>query len=167
MKILFVLWILAATVVYAEEQRVALPEGYKADFVEYLSLDRVQNHDQFIRLFANDVAMKGKNPKGELPNGSILVAEVYSVAKNADGSVKYSMLNRRIKDKLKLIAVMEKQTAFGLNPASKVRTGNWDFAAFKPNGDIAPKDLDACRGCHLPLDKTDYVFSIEHISASN
>ena len=147
----------------AGDQRVSLPGNYKESFVEYLSLDRVQNHDQFIRLFANDAAMAEKNTKGEFPNGSVLVAEVYSVQKNEDGTVKKSVLNRRIKDKLLLIAIMEKQANFAKTGTSKINTGNWDFGAYKPNGKAAPKDLDTCRACHAPLLESDFVFSGEHL----
>ena len=163
MRLLPVFLLLFCFAASAEESHVLLPVDYKKDFVEYLSLDRIQNPDQFIRLFANEVAMRGKNQKGELPNGSVLVAEVYSVKKNEDGTVKNTMLNRRIKDNLLLIAVMEKREAFGVNSNSKINTGNWDFGAYKPNGKIAPKNLDACRGCHAPLTGSDFLFSGEHL----
>lgn len=161
-QLLMPLLLLFSITAYAEKHRVLIPKDYKTNFVEYLSLDRVQNPNQFIRLYANDVAMKGKSSRGELENGSIIVAEVYSVIKNKDGTVKNSMINRRIKDKLILIAIMEKQEAFGENPASKITTGNWDFGAYKPNGTVAPKNLDTCRACHTPLTKTDFLFSSEN-----
>lgn len=147
----------------ADDVRVDLPKDYQQTFVEYLSLDRVQNPDQFIRLFANKTAMQGKNDQGDLPDGSVLVAEVYSVKKNADGSVQHTALNRRVKDKLLLLAVMEKQAGFGETSSSPIKTGDWDFAAYKPNGELAPKNLDECRACHAPLTDADFLFSIEHI----
>lgn len=163
MKSLLTLMLLAiTTTIMAAGNQVALPENYRDTYVEYLSLDRVQNPDQFIRLFANDIAMQGADSKGELQNGSVLVAEVYSVQKNQDGTVKQSALNRRIKDKLVLLAVMEKQAGFGKTSGSAIHTGDWDFAAYKPNGETAPKNLDGCRACHAPLTNSDFVFSIEH-----
>lgn len=149
------------------EPRVALPSDYRQTFFEYLSLDRVQNPDQFIRLFANEVAMQGRNAQGELPTGSILVAEVYSVKKHQDGSVITTGLGRRIQDRLLLLAVMEKRQGYASTSASSISTGDWDFGAYKPNGAIAQKDLDACRACHAPLTKTDFLFSIEHLPAEN
>lgn len=164
MKSLFVVMILTTiTALTVSEEPVNLPKNYRETFVEYLSLDRVQNPDQFIRLFANKTAMLGKNNEGELPDGSVLVAEVYSVAKNKDGSVKTSMIGRRIKDRLLLLAVMEKQEGFGKISTSSIHTGDWNFAAFKPNGEVAPKNLDACRACHTPLKDSDFIFSIEHL----
>lgn len=158
-------WIFAllTTVANADTHRVALPTDYRESFEEYIALDRIQNPDQFIRLFANEVAMQGRNENGELAEGSIIVAEVYSVLKNEDGSVKTTLLNRRVKDKLKLLAVMEKRKAFSDNPVSTIKTGDWDFGAYKPNGEVAPKNLDQCRACHMPLTETDFLFSIEHL----
>ncbi|MGZ9899203.1 cytochrome P460 family protein [Shewanella gaetbuli] len=147
----------------ADEQRVVYPKGYQENFVEYLSLDRVQNPDQFIRLLANDVAMQGRDENGNFADGSVLVGEVYSVKKNSDGTVKMSTLNHRIKDKLLLVAVIEKQAEFGKMPASVIKTGNWDFGAFKPDGKVAAKNLDECRACHAPLTNSDFLFSGEHI----
>lgn len=166
MKLLAVLLLSATAAAVAEEVRVSLPKDYQDTFVEYLSLDRVQNPDQFIRLYANKIAMAGRDENGELADGSVLVAEVYSVKKNEDGTVKTTSLNRRIKDQLKLLAVMEKQDGFAETSSSKINTGDWDFAAYKPNGELAPKDLDACRACHTPLTQTDYLFSLEHFPAA-
>lgn len=164
MKILISVFMMVGLIVpVVSEERVALPDNYRETFTEYMALDRVQNPDQFIRLFADDTAMRGVDASGSLPNRSVLVAEVYSVQKDGEGKVKTSALNRRIKDKLLLIAVMEKRVEFGASPASPIPTGDWDFAAYKPNGDVAPKNLDECRACHSPLTATDFVFSTEHL----
>ena len=153
---------LVITAAHADD-RVSLPENYRDSFVEYLSLDRVQNHDQFIRLFANKIALRGPDKNGELGSGAVLVGEVYSVRKDADGAVLTSRLNRRIKDKLLLIAVMEKQDQFGDKPRSEINVGDWDFAAYKPDGSSANKSLDDCRACHQPLSDSDFVFSLKHL----
>ena len=145
------------------DDRVSLPADYRETFTEYLALDRTQNPDQFIRLYANDVAMRGVDPSGALQNGSVIVGEVYSVAKDKDGDVKTSALDRRIVDQLLLLAVMEKRAGFGETSTSLFSTGDWDFAAFKPDGSAAAKNLDECRACHAPLTRTDFVFSTEHL----
>ncbi|MEM7431012.1 MAG: cytochrome P460 family protein [Pseudomonadota bacterium] len=145
------------------DDRVELPDDYRDSFVKYLSLDRVQNHDQFIRLFADPVAMQGTDDSGQLADGSRLVAEVYSVVKDDDGQVVESALGRRIKDQLILIAVMEKNQGWGQTSESAINVGDWDFGAFKPDGTVAGKNLDACRACHAPLTSTDFLFSIDHL----
>ena len=142
---------------------MSFPESYRDAFVNYLSSDRVQNPDQFITLYANDIAMKGPGDDGELADGAIIVGEVYAVKKDDDGSVIETRLGRRIATKLTLVAVMETRNGWAETSASSVDVGDWDFAAFTPTGNDAGKALDSCRSCHAPLTETDVLFSIEHL----
>ncbi len=142
---------------------IAFPKDYATTFTNYLSLDRVQNDDQVIRLFANDIAIKGMKETGTFPEGSVLVGEVYKAKKDKDGEVIESDLSRRIRDKLAVIAVMEKRKGFGDGVAAELNNGDWGFAAFKPDGTDAKKDLAKCQACHAPLNEMQHVFSIEHL----
>jgi hypothetical protein len=154
----------AASVVFAQEERISFPADYKTDFTNYLSLDRVQNDDQVIRLFANEIALDAAARNEELPNGSILVGEIYKAKKDKDGKVVTSALGRRIRDKLAAIAVMQKGEGWGVDFAEDMRNGDWDFAIFGPDGKRLAKDLNACRQCHAPLTATQHIFSLEHLS---
>ena len=142
---------------------VQLPADYRTTFTNYLSLDRVQNHDQIIRLFANEVAMQGPDEHGRLPFGSVLVGEVYKAKLDSQGEVMVSGLGRRIRDKLALVAVMERGENLGQGHPAGLQNGNWEFAAYTPDGSVADKDLNTCRACHSPLAKTDHLFSLEHL----
>lgn len=147
----------------AEQPRMPFPEGYRTSFENYLSLDRVQNPDQIIRLFANTAAMDAGREGRELPEGSILVGEVYAAKKDAEGKVVTSSLGRRIRDKLLAIAVMEKRAGWGATLPAAYRNGDWDFGLFSPAGTPLDKDLNACRKCHAPLASTQHLFSLQHI----
>ena len=103
--------------------------------------------------------MQGK----ALPDGSVLVGEIYAAKKDADGKVIVSSLGRRVSDKLVAVAVMEKRKGWGQRFPEELRNGDWDFAIFNPKGEKLDKDLNACRSCHAPLTSTDHLFSIEHI----
>lgn len=142
--------------------RVAFPKDY-ASFANYLSLDRTGNPDQIIRLFANDVAARGRAEDGKLADGSILVGEIYKAEVDADGKPVTSALGRRIRNKLAAVAVMEKRAGWGADLPEEVRNGDWDFAIFSPDGKRLDKDINACRTCHAPLTAEDHVFSIEHL----
>ncbi len=142
---------------------VSFPADYQTTFTNYLSLDRVQNHDQIIRLFANEPAMQGPDADGKLPFGSILVGEVYKAKLDSDGEVMLSELGRRIRGKLALVAVMERGEHLGQGHPAGLQNGHWEFAAFKPDGSVADKDLNTCRACHSPLTETDHLFSLEHL----
>lgn len=155
---------IAGSMAVAEEEGIAFPTGYASKFKNYLSSDRVQNPDQIIRLFANDVAMSGAKNGQPLPEGSVLVGEIYAAKKDAGGNVIVSSLGRRVSDKLVAVAVMEKRKGWGERFPEGLRNGDWDFAIFSPKGEKLDKDLNACRSCHAPLASTDHLFSIEHIA---
>lgn len=153
----------AAGLAIAEDARISYPSDYAKSFNNYLSLDRVQNDDQIIRLFANDIAASGAKEGQPLPEGSILVGEVYAAKKDAAGKVVVSTLGRRIPDKMVAVAVMEKRAGWGEDFPNELRNGDWDFAIFSPKGERLNKDLNACRSCHSPNTGTDHLFSIEHL----
>ncbi|MCW8884564.1 MAG: cytochrome P460 family protein [Motiliproteus sp.] len=155
--------LLLTSSVSAEPNKINFPENYQTEFTNYLSLDRTQNPDQVIRLFANDIAMQGADADGKLPYGSVIVAEVYKAKKDKDGKVVTSALNRRIRDKFALVAIMERGKGFGANLPTQFRNEDWDFAAFKPDGSPAAKDLNSCRSCHVPFKNLHHLFSYDHL----
>ncbi len=147
-------------------ERVAFPKDYATAFSNYLSLDRTQNDDQVIRLFANEKALAAAKAGEPLPSGSVLAAEIYKAVKNDKGEVIESSLGRRVRGPMAAVAVMEKRDGWGKDLAEDVRNGDWDFAIFKPTGErIAGKDINSCRSCHAPLTDTQHLFSLEHLSA--
>lgn len=161
--VVLALGIVASAALAANEQRISFPANYDTEFYNYLSLDRVQNDDQIIRLFANDAAIEAASRGEELPYGSVLVGEVYKAKKDEDGNVIESSLGRRIRDKLAAVAVMEKGEGWGDKFPKDLRNGDWDFAIFSPQGKRLDKDLNACRSCHAPLTDSQHLFSLEHL----
>jgi Cytochrome P460 len=148
---------------WADEPRITFPADY-LQFDNYLSLDRVQNDDQIIRLYANDIARKAARERRELPSGSVIVGEIYKAKKDKNGNVIESGLGRRIRGKLAAVAVMEKGDGWGKRLPTDLRNGDWDFAIFTPDGAHLGKDLNACRSCHAPLADTQHLFSLEHLA---
>lgn len=148
----------------AAEQRIAFPAEYKTQMVNYVSLDRTQNADQTIRLFAPKAALDAARAGDQLPYGTVLVAEIYKAKKDASGKVMTSSLGRRIRGDFAAVAVMQKERGWGDVFPAELRNGDWDFAIFSPTGDrLVQKDLDECRACHAPLKNTQYLFSLEHM----
>lgn len=157
------LFSMIATTTLANE-RVAFPQNYRQTFTEYQAINRALNPDQFIRIFANDIAIRSQRNQGKLEYGAVLVAEIYSVKKNSDDTVKVDAEGNRIQDQLLFIEVLEKQAAFGETPNTVLPTGDWDFAAYQANGLIASKNLNECRACHMPQVRSDFLFSPEQLS---
>lgn len=156
---------LIASPTQADDQTIPFPADYKANMVNYLSLDRTQNDDQIIRLFAPKEALQAAKAGEPLPNGTVLVAEVYKAKKDADGDVIESALGRRVRDKFAAVAVMQKGEGWGAKFPEELRNGDWDFAIFSPKGDrLVKKDINECRACHAPLKETQHLFSLEHMA---
>lgn len=150
--------------VAVSEDRIAFPADYKKDMINYLSLDRTQNDDQVIRLFAPKSALDAAKKGGELPYGTVLVAEIYKAKKDDKGEVIESVLGRRVRDKFAAIAVMQKEKGWGDKFAAEFKNGDWDFAIFSPKGErLVKKDLNKCRSCHAPHKETQHLYSLEHM----
>lgn len=148
-----------------EKPRIDFPENYRANMVNYLSLDRTQNPDQVIRLFAPKSALDAAKAGKAFPNGTVLVAEVYKAKKDKDGEVIESSLGRRIRTKFAAVAVMQKEAGWGDKFSDDLKNGDWDFAIFKPTGErLVKKDLNKCRSCHAPLAETQHLYSLEHMA---
>ena len=156
--------VLVTSAALADKDRIAFPADYETKMQNYVSLDRTQNADQVIRLFAPKEALDAAKSGTELPYGTVLVAEIYKAKKNKDGEVIKSSLGRRIRDKFAAIAVMQKEKWWGGQYPEALRNGDWDFAIFNPKGErLVDKDLNSCRGCHAPLKDTQHLFSLEHM----
>ncbi len=158
--------ILSTSLCLAEPgDKVEYPADYLTNFTPYLSLNRTQHQDQYIRLFINDKGLSGTDENGQLPYGTVIVGEVYKVQKDADGNVVNSTLGNRIINELALLAVMERREGAAEAYPEGMGNDDWDFAAFKANGDKANKNLIECAACHAPYKESHYLFSYQHIIA--
>jgi hemoglobin len=102
------------------------------------------------------------------PDGTILVMEIYQARPHADGAPAFDPSGRLIKGSLQKLYVMAKGEGWGkgVEPAG-LRNGDWVYSAFLPDGTTpTDEDLAACRGCHRPLARKDFVHGYEaHFSA--
>ena len=153
---------------YALEDRVLeLPADYSAAYDNYMISDRLYQEDQVISLFANDKVRQAARAGQPLPDGSIIVGELYAAKKDADGEVMESALGRRIPGQLKAIVMMERRAAWADQYPEGQKVGGWEFEVFSPDGKNLGKDTTACRECHEPLADADYTWTLEHLAAAN
>ena len=153
---------------YALEDRVLeLPGDYASSYDNYYVSDRLYQDDQVISLYANDVVRDAARAGKPLPDGSILVGEIYAAKKDADGEVMESPLGRRIAGELKAIVMMERRASWADQYPEGNKVGGWEFEVFSPDGKNLGKDTSACRECHEPLADSEYTWSLDHIAAAN
>ncbi len=158
---------ISASAVAIEDRVLELPADYRVAYDNYYAANRQIQEDQFISLYANDVARVGAAKDGTLPDGSVIIGEIYGVKKDADGEVMESMLGHRIPETLKAIVMMERKASWADQYAEGNKVGGWEFEVFSPAGENLGKDTTACRECHEPLGATEYTWSIEHLGAAN
>jgi hypothetical protein len=88
------------------------------------------------------------------------VGEICSARKDADAKVITSSLNRKSGTSCSRVFVMGKQSGWGTAFPKKFLNADWDFGIFSTDGNVLDKNLNACRSCHPPLQKTQHIFLI-------
>lgn len=149
-----------------EDRELAFPENYRENFTLYFTGDRYIAGEQTIRIYANDIALNGAASDGKMPDGSVLVAELYAAQKDADGEVIESAIGRRIQGEFKAIALMERRAGWDDQYSDDLKVGDWEFEVFSTDGKNLAKDTTSCRECHHPLADSEFMFSIEHLTAA-
>jgi len=159
------LLVVAGAAAMAGPERIEFPKGYETNFSNYMNAER-QNKKQLARFYANDIAIEGAKKGGELPDGSILIMEVYKVKTNKDGEpIRSKNLDRLIRGELAAIMVKQKGAGWGKDyKGDKMNVGDWEFAGFKADGSRLDKNFADCRSCHSELKDSNFVFSQEHLA---
>jgi hypothetical protein len=95
-------------------------------------------HGAYLKLYANDIAVKAAEQGMPLPDRAILVKENYA------------------EDRETLAAVTPMYKVEGYNPEA----GDWFWAKYGPDGKImAEGKVDGCIKCHSVKKNQDYIFS--------
>jgi Cytochrome P460 len=152
--------------VRAGGDKVAFPADY-AKGVLYATVDRPDNK-QFRELYAPKAAIDAVKAGKPLPSGTVLTMLNFKAKLGADGNPEKDGNGRFIKtDELLAYVVMEKRPGWGTEYPDDVRNGEWEYQAFTPAKAVNDKaNLKACFTCHKPLDKQDFVFSLDKMKAA-
>jgi hypothetical protein len=151
--------------VRAGGDNVTFPDNF-AKGVLYTTVDRPDNK-QYRELFITPEAMAAVKAGQPMPSGTVITMVQYKAVLNAAGDPEKDANGRFIKGDLVGYAVMEKRTGWGKEYPEEMRNGEWEYQAFK--ADKSPNDkanLKACFTCHRPLDKQDFVFSVDKMKAA-
>jgi hypothetical protein len=152
--------------VRAGGDKVAFPADY-AKGVLYTTVDRA-DVKQFRELYAPKAAIDAVKAGKEIPSGTVITMVNYKAKLGADGNPEKDANGRFIKtDEVAGIAVMEKRSGWGAEYPDDMRNGEWEYQAFKADKTVNDKaNLKGCFTCHKPLDKQDFVFSIDKMKAA-
>jgi hypothetical protein len=158
--------VLTVTVaVQAGPDNVKFPEHF-AKGVLYTTVDRAdlkQVRELFVTRFAFEEVKAGR----PLPSGTVITMVNYKAKLGADGQPEKDANGRFIKtNDIAGFAVMEKRAGWGAEYPPEMRNGEWEYRAFKADATVNDKaDLKTCFMCHRPLDKQDFVFSMDKLKA--
>jgi len=158
---------LAASLTMADPARVTLPADYDpSKFVLYGVHNRPDN-GQVRYLYANPIAAEGAKKDGELPNGSVLVMEVYKAKVDAAGQPMARPDGVFEKGDLFFYGLMEKQPGWGKDIPENIRNGDWNYTTYSPQkANRLDTKEEPCLACHKMVGTSaDYVLSYDELVA--
>jgi plastocyanin len=150
----------------AGPEKIKFPTDYLRG-VLYQTLDRPDSK-QYRELYAPAEAVEAARKGKPIPHGTVLTLVQWSVEQDASGVPLKNSEGRFIKKDIIGITVMEKQQGWGGDyPSDWPRNGEWEYAAFTPDGRANAKanaNNKACFTCHLPHAKQDFVISLAKLN---
>jgi cytochrome c553 len=145
---------------------VAFPEGYKEKFAKYHTIN-FPAAKQVRLYYANDVAARAAREGKALPDGSILLAEVYSARLDGSQNPMADEHGLYVPDKLVAYTAMEREAGWGRDFPDMLRNENWNYAVFTAAKQQRPGINQAeCLACHKPLDKASYTFTLKELASA-
>ena len=145
---------------------VSFPEGYKESFVRYHIISFPATR-QVRYYYANKTAVSAAKAGRPLPDGSVLFAEVYAAKLGADGKPVTGTDGNFAPEKLVAYTAMAREAGWGNDIPEMLRNENWNYAVFTADKQHRPGINQAeCLGCHKPLDKVSYTFTLKQLAAA-
>jgi cytochrome c553 len=143
---------------------VAFPENYKSTYTKYHTINFPATR-QVRYYFANPAALQAAKDGKDLPNGSVLFAEVYSAKLDADKKPITGPDGFFVPDQLVLYTAMGRDAGWGKEIPEMLRNEDWNYAVFTTAKQQRPGVNQAeCLACHKPLDKTSYTFTLKELT---
>jgi cytochrome c553 len=145
---------------------VTFPEGYNASFTKYLSMNFPATK-QVRYFYANGKAVKAARAGEPLPDGSVIIGEVYAARLDSEGKPVLRVDGFYEPEKLVAYTAMARDAGWGKDIPEMLRNENWNYAVFTPAKQMRPGVNQAeCLGCHKPMDKTSYTFTLKELAAA-
>ena len=145
---------------------VAFPEGYKSSFTKYHTINFPATK-QVRYYYANKEAVRAAKDGKNLPNGSVLFAEVYSTKLDADKKPLMGDDGFFVADQLLFYTAMARDAGWGKEIPDMLRNEDWNYAVFTKEKQHRPNVNQAeCLACHKPLDQVSYTFTLKELAAA-
>ena len=143
---------------------VSFPDNYKAAFTKYHTINFPATR-QVRYYYVNEAALQAAKAGKSLPDGSMMLAEVYSAKLDADKKPVVGADGFFVADQLLFYTTMARDAGWGNAIPEMLRNENWNYAVFTTGKQLRPANQAECLACHKPLDKTSFTFTLDQITA--
>ena len=150
---------------HVAKTNLTFPENYKASFVRYHTINFAATK-QVRHYYANPAAVQAAKAGKPLPDGSYLLAEVYAAQVDAEGKPVTGPDGFYVPAKPLFFTAMGTGAGWGESIPGALRNGNWNYGVFTLEKQHRPINHAECLGCHKPLDKDSFVFTLKQLSAA-
>jgi len=143
---------------------VRFPENYKSTYTKYHTINFPPSK-QVRYYYANPAALQAARAGKDLPNGSVLFAEVYSAKLDADKKPITGPDGFFEPDQLLFYTAMAREAGWGKEIPDMLRNEDWNYAVFTLAKQQRPGINQAeCLACHKPLDKASFTFTLKELT---
>lgn len=148
------------------KSRVTFPEGYKESFTKYHTINFPATK-QVRYYYANPVAVAAAKTGKPLPDGSVLLAEVYAAKTDAENKPVTGGDGFYVADKLLQYIAMARAEGWGEDIPEMLRNANWNYSIFTTDKQLRPGVNQAeCLACHKPLANVSYTFTLQQLAGA-
>jgi cytochrome c553 len=143
--------------------RMAFPADFDSGFTHYTTIN-FENRKQVRKYYANAAALAAARDGQPLPDGAVLLVEVFGAKLGDDGKPMVGADGFYVIDKLNAYTGMEKQSGWGDDIPELLRNGDWNYGLFGANKSARQGVNQAtCLACHKPLADDSFVFTLEKL----
>ena len=140
------------------------PENYKSTFTRYHTINFPETR-QVRYYYANNAAIQAAKAGKNLPDGSVLFAEVYAAKLDADKKPVMGSDGFFVPADLLFYTAMGREAGWGKEIPEMLRNEDWNYAVFTTAKALRPGVNQAeCLACHKPLDKVSYTFTLKQLA---
>ncbi len=144
---------------------VTFPANHKEGFTRYHMFNDAES-GQLKVYFANNAAIAAAKAGKPLPNGAMILVEIYAAKLDANKKPATGTDGFYVPDRLLSYATMARDAGWGNDIPEMLRNDEWNYALFsadrKLRGDINQAE---CLACHKPESQSSYLFSFKALMA--
>jgi cytochrome c553 len=138
---------------------VTFPENYQATYTKYMTIN-FPDRNQVRYYYANPVAIEAAKAGKPLPDGSLLLVEVFQAKLGDDKKPVTGADGFFVPGALAFYTAMERQAGWGKDIPDMLRNDEWQYTVFTTaKQHRADVNMAECLACHKPLDKESYTFT--------